>query len=265
MIQSNDHIQWYWLSNTDMIKHLRGIGGYYRKRCKRQAVTATSLGATSLIPSVRMLVQSCMAQICIDGQMVETAKTTWRTWMDIEHTRFFDFFLNPIVHCNATMPWHRKSSPFKSTGRSEVLPKLQLENPCGFRQKYGPVREQTLGIFVIWVIYGSSCIFEHFSFHLHSHLVRSFPFHHELMNYCELTMFLLVLSINPCLFEVKLRVTLWLAWIWCWTRLVIPVLLCFILFPFVPIPIKCADLTVWLELEQLESESKRNAWIMMNH
>lgn len=71
----------------------------------------------------------------------ETAKNNMQdmdghgwTW-NIPDFSIFPFFSKSYSTLQCHMPWHRKSNPFKSTGRSEVLPKLQLENPRGFRQK----------------------------------------------------------------------------------------------------------------------------------
>ena len=119
----------------------------------------------------------------------ETTKTTCRTWMDMDgHGTYpiFPFFSKSYSTLQCHMPWHRKSSPFKSTGRSEVLPKLQLENPRGFRQKlwaYGWTNVRNLydGSFMDLRVF-----FNTFSFHFHSHLVLSLSrsnsgWHHDLL------------------------------------------------------------------------------------
>ena len=142
-----------------MIKHLQGIVGYGKRcnrQCNRQAVTATSLGATSLIPSVRML------QVLhgIDGQKQrkQHAGHGW-TWMDMEHTRFFHFSLNPIVHCNAICRDTANQVHSNPLADPRYFPNSNLRILVVSGRNYGPMGEQTLGIFMIWVIYGSSCIF----------------------------------------------------------------------------------------------------------
>ena len=145
-----------------MIKHLQGIVGYGKRcnrQCNRQAVTATSLGATSLIPSVRML------QVLhgIDGQKQQ--KTTCRTWMDMDgHGTypifpFFHFSLNPIVHCNAICRDTANQIHSNPLADPRYFPNSNLRILVVSGRNYGPMGEQTLGIFMIWVIYGSSCIF----------------------------------------------------------------------------------------------------------